>query len=185
MRTRESLCAAATALGLFLWTQPAPAVTARPEIMSAADANPEVEVTNVGSENGVISGVVINRSPEPVRDVRVLIDHVWYWNNERHPGDFSPGRSEFYTIQGAIPPGGSLPFRFESSPLPQRADGHFETMAHVTEFTQIGTMAADQPRPYERPGAYGYPSAPSSGGYPAAPSTGEYPSGRSEPPARY
>ena len=185
MRTRDGLCAAATALGLFLWVQQAPAATGQTEIISAADATPEVEVMNVQSENGLVSGVVINRSPEPVRNVRVLIDQVWYWNNERHPGDFSPGHSEFYTVQGTIPPGGSLPFRIESPPLPQQADRHFETMAHVTEFTQIGTMAADQPRPYERSGAYRYPPAPSSGEYPAAPSTGAYPSGTSEPPARY
>ncbi len=176
MRTRESVCAAATALGLLLWAQPAPAAMGQTEIMSAADAAPEVEVMDVRSESGEVSGVVINRSPEPVRNVRLLIDHVWYWNKERHPGDFSPGRSEFYTVQGTIPPGGSLPFRVESPSLPQQADGHFETVAHVTEFTQIGTMAGDQPRPYERSGAYRYPSAPSSG---------EYPSGTSEPPARY
>ena len=177
MRTREGFWLAVTALGVFLWAQPAPAVTQQTEIISA-DTNPEVEVTNVRAEDGSVTGTVTNRSSQPVRNVRVLIDHVWHWKNERHPGEDNPGRAEFYTIQGEIPPGGSLPFKLDEAPLPRRSDGRFQTIAHVIEYVQIGTVAADQPRSYGRPGTYP-PSAPSTGAYPSAPS--RYPSGTYEP----
>ncbi len=169
----------ATALALMAWAAPVSA-QGQATIENAAEANQNLAVSDVRSHDGAVSGTIFNRSSEPVRDVRLLIDHVWLWNNERHPGEVSPGRTDVYTVRGEIAPGGSLPFTFEGPALPDRGGGHFETHVQVTEFTQVGTSAADQPRTYEprpryqpAPSEQGRSYAPS-GAYGAPSDTGNY-----------
>jgi hypothetical protein len=142
MKRVGGLCAAAMGMGLLLWAYPTAAAATQDVIVSSTEAAKDVTVTNVQSHNGTISGVIANRSSEPVRNVQLLVDHVWYWKNEFHPGTSSPGRSEFHTVTGEIPPGGSMPFTFQSEPLPQRADGHFEAKVRVTRFTEVEKRAA-------------------------------------------
>jgi hypothetical protein len=142
MKRVAGLCAAAMGMGLLFWTYPTVAAATQDVFVSSTEVAKDVMVTNVQSHNGTISGVITNRSSEPVRNVQLLVDHVWYWKNEFRPGRSSPGRSEFHTVTGEIPPGGSMPFTFQSEPLPQRADGHFEAKVRVTRFTQVETRAA-------------------------------------------
>ncbi len=165
MKMYASVCVGAL-LALMLWGAPVSA-QGRATIVNPAEANETVAVADVQLHDGVVSGTVVNRSSEPVRDVRLLIDHVWLWNNERHPGDFSPGRTDFFTVRGEIPPGGNAPFTYQGSPLMDRRDGHFETHVQVTEFTQVGMIASDQPHAYEP--AYRYQPAPSEHGHSYAP----------------
>jgi hypothetical protein len=81
----------------------------------------------------------VNKSPRVVRDVRLVIRHVWFWKDERNPGDVSPGRSEFITVKEEIPAGGSTSFIHNPSPpLPVRSDGHFKTEVNVIGFTEVG-----------------------------------------------
>lgn len=145
MKTYAGFCAAATALAMVLWATPVSAVQQQTTIVDSAEASQDIAVIDAQSHDGVVSGTIINRSSEPVRDVELLIDHVWLWNNERHPGEASPGRTDFVTVRGEIPPGGSRPFTYEGVPLPNRSDGRFETQVQVTQFIQVGTVAADQP----------------------------------------
>ncbi len=175
MKPYAIMCAGATALALMVWAAPACA-QGRATIVNPAEANQNITVGDVQSHDGAVSGTIFNHSSEPVRDVRLLIDHVWLWNNERHPGEASPGRTDFYTVRGEIAPGGNLPFTYQGPALAGRGDGHFETQVQVTEFTQVGTSAADQPRAYEpRPH---YQPAPSEQGHGYAPSGAyEAPSG--------
>ena len=108
------------------------AIVSEPQVNS-------VTVKDVRANNGVVSGVVVNNSPHMVRDVKLLIRNAWLWNNERHPGAVSPGKTEFFTVRGDIPAGGSQPFTYRTSPLPQRSDGRCTTSAEVVGFTQVGS----------------------------------------------
>jgi hypothetical protein len=100
-----------------------------------------VDVRDVRAEPDQVSGVLVNLSSKPVRNVRVRIDRSWLWADERHAGgaEESPGRTAVYTVPGEIPPGGHLPFTYRSdTPLPQRSDGRFETSVSVVGLEQVG-----------------------------------------------
>jgi hypothetical protein len=104
-----------------------------------------VEVRDVRVQPDEVSGVLVNLSSNPVRNVRIQIDRSWRWKNERHPGadKDNPGRSVVYAVPGEIPPGGRLPFTYRpDSALPQRSDGSFETSVSVVSLEQVGAEAA-------------------------------------------
>jgi len=121
---------------LFMSSQPAP--TAADTVGSAGDPIQGVAVRNVISQNGEVSGEIVNYSPRTLRDVELLVRHVWHWKNEFRPGNDNPGMASYYTMAEEIPPGGSVPFTYmQLSPLPSRADGQFETMVSVAGFTEV------------------------------------------------
>jgi hypothetical protein len=121
--------------GTVLLMQPVRGVSET--IASGGDAS--VSITDVKAQGGAVSGMLVNRSQRPVHDVRVLVRYIWHWNNERHPGEDSPGRAEFSLVPLEIPPGGSVPFAHDASPpLPERTDGHFTATAEVVGFTEVG-----------------------------------------------
>ena len=100
-----------------------------------------VEVRDVRVQPDEISGVLVNLSTNPVRNVQVRIDRSWLWKNERHPGadKDNPGRSVVYAVPGEIPPGGRLSFTYRpDSALPQRGDGSFETSVSVVSLERVG-----------------------------------------------
>ncbi|MBI3767407.1 MAG: hypothetical protein HY271_02810 [Deltaproteobacteria bacterium] len=106
-----------------------------------ADEQPSriVGVRDVTTRNGVVSGTLVNRSRKPLRDVRLLVHHTWFWKNEQKPGDDSPGRVDYYTAHGELRPDGSVEFTYRPAPpLPDRDDGHFETTVEVVGWTEIG-----------------------------------------------
>lgn len=121
-------------------------------IVSGQDAEQYVRVTDLKAQGSVVSGVLQNESPNTLRDVQLLIRRAWIWKNERHPGEDSPGRADFYTVSGEIPPHGTLPFTFRSAPLPHRSDGRFaEPVVQVVGYTEIGSSrTAGLPAPGER-----------------------------------
>ena len=115
-----------------------PAHTAADTVGSAGDPIQGVAVRNVISQNGEVSGEIVNYSPRTLRDVELLVRHVWHWKNEFRPGNDNPGMASYYTMAEEIPPGGSVPFTYmQLSPLPSRADGQFETMVSVAGFTEV------------------------------------------------
>ncbi len=131
----------AVAAGLSAWVLSAYPTLARAKTSDSiqSPAAEDVVVRDVNPQGDRLSGVVVNRSRWPVRDVRLLIRHTWLWNNERHPGADSPGRASFYTTSGTIPPGESAPFEYRSvDPSPSRPDGHFKTEVEVVGYTEVG-----------------------------------------------
>lgn len=99
-----------------------------------------VSVAVDSEAGGAMTGVVTNSGSRAVRDVRLLIRHVWLWKNERNPGPRSanPGRSAYYVVDGEIPPNGEIRFRYAPSPpLPSRTDGSFMTTAEVVSLTEV------------------------------------------------
>ena len=110
-----------------------------PAAVGAAPRVPiELDEVEFGS-GGTVSGVLINRSASVLRDVRLLVRYDWQWENEREPGEDSPARSTYVTVQGDIPALGTRPFRFApASPLPARSDGRFSPSVEVARYTQVG-----------------------------------------------
>jgi hypothetical protein len=117
------------------------AIEGPPEIVSAQDAAQVVEVANVKTRGDIVSGLLINESPQIARDIQLVVRQTWMWDNERHPGADSPGRAEFFTAHTEIPPHGTVAFTYDTGPLSQRTDGHFETYVQVVGFTEVGTGA--------------------------------------------
>lgn len=136
MRTTATL---AMSLALALFVGQTGALHAD-TLVSAPDLGPGVTVRNVALAGGVVTGVVSNQSPNVVKNVQILVRYIWLWNDERNPGSDNPGRSDYTTVLGEIPPGSALGFRsVPDPPLPlNRSDGHFTVEAHVVGFTQIG-----------------------------------------------
>jgi hypothetical protein len=102
------------------------------------------EVKKVGLDevdfgrSGAVSGVLVNRTSDILRDVRLLVRYDWRWTDERHPGDDSPARSVYFTVTSDVPALGTLPFRFSPSPpLPIRDDGYFAPSVEVARYTQV------------------------------------------------
>lgn len=97
-----------------------------------------VAVEKVSVADGVVSGEVINRSPNVIRDVQLLVRYTWLWDNETKPGKNDPGTSAYYTLPKEIPPDGRLPFTYKPSPpLSKMAGGHFETSVSIGGFTEV------------------------------------------------
>lgn len=99
------------------------------------------------SDDGHMSGVVVNRSGNPLRDVKLSLRYEWRWNREMRPGDDPPGIASYYTIP-EIPARGQVPFDFRpDSALPARSDGYFVPNADVVSVTEIlvGTAAVPPP----------------------------------------
>lgn len=136
IRTRATILIA-LALGLTVVSR---AASAAPQtIVSGDEAARAVVVTGAKMEKGELSGTLVNRSPRPIRDVELLVNHVWLWQNERHPGEDNPGRSDYYTVHREIPPNGSVTFTYRPTPpLPQRADGRFDTSVQIVGLVEVG-----------------------------------------------
>src|SRR5262249_14603538 len=68
----------------------------------------DVVVKDVRSTGDTVSGIVANRSSDPVRNVRLAISHIWLWDNEMHPGTDDFSRAGYYVVSEEIPPGGQV-----------------------------------------------------------------------------
>jgi hypothetical protein len=140
-RASAVLCTAvATVLTLSMAVWAPARSLATDQVLNPSGAAAVVDVQNVQSDDdGTVSGTLVNRSSRPLRDVQLVVRYSWIWKNERSPGKDNPGRSDFYTVFGDIPPGGSLRFTYHPKKrLPRRSDGTFEISAQVVGFTEIG-----------------------------------------------
>lgn len=114
----------------------------------------DVVVRDVEARGGTVSGTVVNTSGKVLKDVRLMIDHMWLWENEYHPGTNDPSRVEYFTIREEIPPGGQARFTFRSeAPLPEARGGHFETLVRVASVVSYEPTAAAPAAPPSSPTA--------------------------------
>jgi hypothetical protein len=127
----------ATGLGAGLWLVAATAGAAMDEgerVTTSLDR--DVRVENVSSNSNEVRARIVNETGEQLENVRLLVSDTFLWNNERHPGENSPGGAHAVDVQGPIPPHGSTTVRFERpDPLPDRPDGQFVTEVVPTEVT--------------------------------------------------
>ena len=126
----------ATLLGIL--SLPLHGATAASTVVPSSEAAHTIVIDNLTVHEGSVSGTVVNRSSVTVRGVELLLRQEWQWNDERHPGTDSPGRTLPFTLGGDVAPNASAPFSFPIPPLPQRSDGRFVTTMEVTGFTKVG-----------------------------------------------
>ncbi len=121
----------------FVNVQPSGAGTAE-TVISRSDAPRLVDVRDVTINGGVVSGEVVNRSSDVLRDVQLQIRSTLYWENERKPGEDTRGDVEYVTVSGPISPGGTARFtkRLGSESVSDTA-GHLETQVSVAGFTRL------------------------------------------------
>ena len=128
-----------------------------------------VDLHDVRTGGDAVSGTVVNRSPYPVRDVRLVVSHVWVWDNEFHPGTDDYSRADYYVVPGEIPPGGSVPFTIRpSNPLSEERGGRYLTKVAIARVVEImpgasptaGTRGVEPRRLEEEPGTTGVVPAP-------------------------
>lgn len=99
-------------------------------------------------DDGTVTGTVVNRSANPVREVKLAIQYSWLWKNEMHPGEDDPGHADFYAIPDEIPPGGRVRFTYRpTEPPPMRRDGHFEAEARVISLVSMERPGTAMERP--------------------------------------
>jgi hypothetical protein len=103
----------------------------------AQNAPSGLDVRDVRTDGSSVTGWVINQTSNEVRDVRLMVEQDFRWTREMQPGDDNPGSGTIVRVPQAIPAGGRVQFRYDMpAPLPQRADGHFETKVKVLSFSE-------------------------------------------------
>lgn len=119
-------------------TLPLHGITATAAVVPSSEAAQTIVIKDLAVHEGSVSGTVVNKSSATLRGVEVLLRQGWQWNNERHPGTDSPGRTLPFTLRGDVAPNASAPFTFQTPPLPERSDGRFVTTMDVTGFSEVG-----------------------------------------------
>jgi hypothetical protein len=111
----------------------------RATLLSAEDVGRVASLRNVMStEQGEVSGELVNHTKQTLREVRLQILYSWRWNNEYHPGKDDPGRATYYLLDQEIPPGQTVRFNYKPSPpLASREDGQFDISVKVVGFAQV------------------------------------------------
>jgi hypothetical protein len=127
---------AGLALSVGIGIQPDFATSAT--VLPADDASKVIVIHNLVIKDGAVSCDLVNKSDRTIRDVQLLIRHVWHWKNEFRPSDDSPGEAVFHTVEREILPEKTMPFTYNpSTPLPALPDGYFETKVSVAGFTEV------------------------------------------------
>jgi len=107
-------------------------------VLPADDAFEFIAISNLVIKDGAVSCDLVNKSDRAIRDVQLLIRHVWHWRNEFRPSDDSPGEAVFQTVEMEILPEKTMPFTYNpSTPLPDLPGGYFETKVSVAGFTEV------------------------------------------------
>lgn len=102
------------------------------------DLSGQLKVIDVTFDRRSVSGRLVNRTPNTLRDIRLEIRLTWYWTNETSPGEDSPGRTGFYDVPGEIGPDGEMRFVYRiDPPLPERTDGRFAAFVSVAGLTEV------------------------------------------------
>ena len=111
----------------------------KPDRPTLGSAEGVASVRNVMStEQGEISGELVNYTKQTLREVRLQILYSWRWKDEHHPGKDDPGRAAYYLLDQEIPPGQTVRFNYKPSPpLASREDGQFDITVKIVGFAQV------------------------------------------------
>lgn len=108
-------------------------------IITERDVRSVLEVSDVRATDRSVTATLVSRSSMRIQDIQLVVRHSFLWNDERNPGTDNPGRTEYYRVLGEIEPHGTLTFEYQPDPpLPQRADGSFQTSIEIAAFTEVG-----------------------------------------------
>jgi hypothetical protein len=90
------------------------------DVRTREEAAKILEIENATVTDSAVSGDVVNRSRNTVRDVELLIRHIWLWDRETKPGTNDPSTSAYYKLEKDIPSGSRVPFSYQPAiPLPK------------------------------------------------------------------
>jgi len=107
-------------------------------VLSAGDAAKSVTIQDLKATTSLVSGVVANHSPHAIRDIDILVQYHWLWENEFKPGQQPPGQAALVRLEKDLQPGQSVSFRYTPAPpLPERNDGRFEPEVTIAGFTVV------------------------------------------------
>jgi len=107
-------------------------------VVAAKQSSESIEIRNLTFHDSVVSGEIVNRTRREVRNVELLIRHIWRWKNEFQPGSDELGTASYYTVERTIPVGAATPFTYrQGATLTVRTDGKYETVVSVAGFTEI------------------------------------------------
>jgi hypothetical protein len=111
----------------------------RVNLLSREEVGRVASLQNVAStEEGEVSGDLVNHSKQTLREVRLQILYSWRWKNEHRPGKDDPGGATYYVLDKEIPPGQTVRFNYKPTPpLPARDDGEFDISVKVAGFAQV------------------------------------------------
>jgi hypothetical protein len=85
---------------------------------------------------------VANHSAHDVRDVRMIVQHAFRWDDEYHPGADNPSRATTHVVSGPVPAGATMIVEHPlEPPLPQRDDGSFESSVEVVHWEEVRISA--------------------------------------------
>jgi hypothetical protein len=126
------------AAALVLTVVPAARAGAAGVTITDEEHNAAVQVTSATFDGDRVSGTVINRGNDEVRDIRLLIDIAFLWNDETKPGEANPGRAFVFTVAGPLPRQGGLSFDLRPEPpLEERSDGRYQPKVRVTGYQTV------------------------------------------------
>ena len=129
------------AMVLLLLLAMLPAGAQSGELVGAGEAETKLVAEDVSAQAGTVTGRLHNRGTNEVRDVRLLVQLVYRWPDEYHPGSVNPSRAVLVDIPGPIPPGETTPFRVELSATPDVAaappGSGFEVRAAVMGWSEV------------------------------------------------
>ena len=100
-------------------------------------ASEKVAIRKVEVKGNAISGEVTNKSPHPIRNIELLVQYHWLWNNEFKPGRESPGKAVFVALDKELRPGESATFSVPVDSPETRADGYYMPEVTLAGFTEI------------------------------------------------
>jgi len=104
------------------------------DVRTREEAERILEIENATVTDSAVSGEVVNRSRNTVRDVQLLIRHIWLWDD--------PSTSAYYKLEKDIPPGSRVPFTYQPAiPLPKMAGGHFVTTVAIGGFAELNLQS--------------------------------------------
>ena len=98
------------------------------------------------TEQGEVSGELVNHTKQTLREVRLQILYSWRWKDEHHPGKDDPGRAAYYLF-GPEKFRLAIAVRFNykpSPPLASREDGQFDISVKVVGFAQVFPESAQR-----------------------------------------
>lgn len=109
-------------------------------VVSHDEVSQDLVIRDLTVRDGVVNGMLVNLSPHPLGEVRMLIRQTFLWKRERAPGkvEENPSRSFYYNLPDTISPGGVVSFTVRPRrALPHRKDGKFETYVEIIGYKDL------------------------------------------------
>ncbi len=108
------------------------------DVRTREEAARILEIEKATVTDSTVSGDVVNRSRNIVRDVELSIRHIRLWDRETKPDTNDSSTSAYYKLEKDIPPGSRVPFTYQPAiPLPKMAGGHFVTTVAIGGLAEL------------------------------------------------